>query len=145
MVEVPEEDDGKLQIVELVDVLVLVALRLEAVLARGLQQVVRLAPVARHAAFVAQLFERHPASVVGKDVRQRGGAALDGLHLEDRRRTYALVRSLLDCLRWRFGDCGFCHGPTLGLCGSEPRSEEHTSELQSHSFISYAVFSLKQN
>src|ERR1051326_9418618 len=26
-----------------------------------------------------------------------------------------------------------------------PRSEEHTSELQSHSFISYAVFCLKKN
>src|ERR1051326_7534389 len=26
----------------------------------------------------------------------------------------------------------------------EPRSEEHTSELQSHSFISYAVFCLKK-
>ena len=25
-----------------------------------------------------------------------------------------------------------------------PRSEEHTSELQSHSFISYAVFCLKK-
>ena len=40
-----------------------------------------------------------------------------------------------------------------GLWGSEeflikkyfiPRSEEHTSELQSHSFISYAVFCLKK-
>src|ERR1051326_7570269 len=28
-------------------------------------------------------------------------------------------------------------------CG-DPRSEEHTSELQSHSFISYAVFCLKK-
>src|ERR1051326_9586598 len=27
----------------------------------------------------------------------------------------------------------------------QPRSEEHTSELQSHSFISYAVFCLKKN
>src|ERR1051326_6614971 len=30
--------------------------------------------------------------------------------------------------------------PVLGVC----RSEEHTSELQSHSFISYAVFCLKK-
>ena len=29
-------------------------------------------------------------------------------------------------------------------CGQPPRSEEHTSELQSHSFISYAVFCLKK-
>src|ERR1051326_9631681 len=29
-------------------------------------------------------------------------------------------------------------------CPSSARSEEHTSELQSHSFISYAVFCLKK-
>ena len=29
------------------------------------------------------------------------------------------------------------------VCKIIPRSEEHTSELQSHSFISYAVFCLK--
>src|ERR1051326_5771629 len=32
----------------------------------------------------------------------------------------------------------------LAAMGSDPRSEEHTSELQSHSFISYAVFCLKK-
>ena len=32
----------------------------------------------------------------------------------------------------------------LGAGQSHPRSEEHTSELQSHSFISYAVFCLKK-
>src|ERR1051326_7553836 len=32
-----------------------------------------------------------------------------------------------------------------GVVGHEYRSEEHTSELQSHSFISYAVFCLKKN
>ena len=31
-----------------------------------------------------------------------------------------------------------------GLIGNNWRSEEHTSELQSHSFISYAVFCLKK-
>src|ERR1051326_3987275 len=30
-------------------------------------------------------------------------------------------------------------GATGGLCVQQARSEEHTSELQSHSFISYAV------
>src|ERR1051326_9562807 len=30
-------------------------------------------------------------------------------------------------------------------CRPRKRSEEHTSELQSHSFISYAVFCLKKN
>src|ERR1051326_2524287 len=32
--------------------------------------------------------------------------------------------------------------PALTLCAILHRSEEHTSELQSHSFISYAVFCL---
>ena len=32
----------------------------------------------------------------------------------------------------------------VGLLKVLPRSEEHTSELQSHSFISYAVFCLKK-
>src|ERR1051326_1793417 len=35
--------------------------------------------------------------------------------------------------------------PSTGLVKNANRSEEHTSELQSHSFISYAVFCLKKN
>ena len=35
-------------------------------------------------------------------------------------------------------------GSTLDLNQFKDRSEEHTSELQSHSFISYAVFCLKK-
>ena len=35
-------------------------------------------------------------------------------------------------------------GGTLGIALLPERSEEHTSELQSHSFISYAVFCLKK-
>ena len=44
----------------------------------------------------------------------------------------------------------FCGLDTVQLHGTRPpefmgkRSEEHTSELQSHSFISYAVFCLKK-
>ena len=34
--------------------------------------------------------------------------------------------------------------PDFCLGIGSPRSEEHTSELQSHSFISYAVFCLKK-
>src|SRR6186713_1443708 len=38
-----------------------------------------------------------------------------------------------------------CASPGSGCAmGSMPRSEEHTSELQSHSGISYAVFCLKK-
>src|ERR1051326_1049495 len=38
---------------------------------------------------------------------------------------------------------GACGGSALALF-YRARSEEHTSELQSHSFISYAVFCLKK-
>ncbi len=37
-----------------------------------------------------------------------------------------------------------CLGPTHEEVITNLRSEEHTSELQSHSFISYAVFCLKK-
>ena len=35
-------------------------------------------------------------------------------------------------------------GHKVTIIGPPGRSEEHTSELQSHSFISYAVFCLKK-
>src|ERR1051326_3250056 len=35
-------------------------------------------------------------------------------------------------------------GVSFAPARNSPRSEEHTSELQSHSFISYAVFCLKK-
>src|SRR6186713_3700644 len=35
-------------------------------------------------------------------------------------------------------------GTSPGVTGASSRSEEHTSELQSHSGISYAVFCLKK-
>src|ERR1051326_9494272 len=47
-----------------------------------------------------------------------------------------LFRSDFVSQRW-----GICPPPTVKSSG---RSEEHTSELQSHSFISYAVFCLKK-
>ena len=39
---------------------------------------------------------------------------------------------------------GFLHKFFYSAKKDETRSEEHTSELQSHSFISYAVFCLKK-
>src|ERR1051326_4621037 len=51
-----------------------------------------------------------------------------------------LFRSLYAAKVFEF-DAG--EGPRLS--GDSLRSEEHTSELQSHSFISYAVFCLKKN
>ena len=43
-----------------------------------------------------------------------------------------------EVVRW----CSECGAITIDF--EEYRSEEHTSELQSHSFISYAVFCLKK-
>jgi hypothetical protein len=98
VVEVPEQDDREGQRVELLDLLVLVALGVEPVLARGAQHVAGLAAVTRDAALVAQLFERDPAAEVGEDLRQRRRAALDRLHLQDGRRLDALARRRRDGL-----------------------------------------------
>src|SRR3546814_3492713 len=40
--------------------------------------------------------------------------------------------------------CARCTGPPRAAAASQPRSEEHTSELQSLMRISYAVFCLKK-
>ena len=39
---------------------------------------------------------------------------------------------------------GICSALAITVQVKQARSEEHTSELQSHSFISYAVFCLKK-
>ncbi len=70
VVEVPEQDHGKLELVEVLDLVVLEALGLHAELTRALDQVARLAAVARHAALDAQLLERDPAVVTGHDHRR---------------------------------------------------------------------------
>src|SRR5881227_4377824 len=44
-----------------------------------------------------------------------------------------------------FRSCGRAHEPRADCgCNQRPRSEEHTSELQSRTVISYAVFCLKK-
>ncbi len=70
------------------------ALGFEAVGAGGLDHVARLAAVARDAAGHAQLFERHPAAIVGEDDGERRGAALDRFHLEDGGRAHPGGRHL---------------------------------------------------
>ena len=50
-------------------------------------------------------------------------------------------RIAVDCLSGTADGSGAAHCPE---CGTPVRSEEHTSELQSHSEISYAVFCLKK-
>src|SRR5207247_1506710 len=114
VVEVPEQRDGHRQLVQLLERLVLEALRVQAIFAGGLEHVVRLAAVARDAALVPQFFERHPAAVVGENVGQRRGAAFDRLHLEDRRRLDAFVRRTGYRLLDGGGDSGFGHVGTLG-------------------------------
>src|ERR1043165_6778652 len=53
-----------------------------------------------------------------------------------------LFRSMLESL-WH-EDCRKCRVFVYRVAGSGPRSEEHTSELQSRGLISYAVFCLKK-
>src|SRR5262249_53930749 len=84
VVEVPEEDERELLRVELLELL-LEALRDEAVLPCGLEDVARLGAVARNPALDAQLLERDDLAVVLEDDRERRRATLDGLHLEHRR------------------------------------------------------------
>ena len=67
-----------------------------------------------------------------------GATAVTGLHascVENLRTHYGLEKRPVKV-----------HEPyqMLGLIEDDLRSEEHTSELQSHSFISYAVFCLKK-
>ena len=89
----------------------------------------------------------------GRDI---GVGALDTLTLAGHGRIFCHHMAVVA------GDTGMAHAagfPTLhdtghlfsmafdaaqGLLGEASRSEEHTSELQSHSFISYAVFCLKK-
>src|ERR1051326_3307724 len=65
-------------------------------------------------------------------------------HFEKHRRRFVVARGFLRTLLGGYlrvepeAAC-FAYGPY----GKPSRSEEHTSELQSHSFISYAVFCLK--
>ncbi len=59
---------------------------LKAVPLGGLLDVKGVAAVARDAAIVAQHIQGHKAAVILQDDPQRGGAALGGLHLQDRRR-----------------------------------------------------------
>src|ERR1051326_9423581 len=66
-------------------------------------------------------------------------------HPEEEQNDAAFARALArlgDCfVNDAFGTAHRAHASTEGVT----RSEEHTSELQSHSFISYAVFCLKKN
>src|ERR1051326_8106662 len=76
---------------------------------------------------------------------QHGAGQWDYLNCLDEFDRYSIIAGYI----WYFFDradvldlgCG--HGRLLRLLHPS-RSEEHTSELQSHSFISYAVFSLKK-
>ena len=83
VVEVHEHDGGHRQLRQLARLLAEAA-RGEPVRARGAQQAARLAAVAAHAAIDAHLLEGHVAPVEGEDHRERSGAALHRLQLQDR-------------------------------------------------------------
>ena len=89
-------DRGQRQLGELARLLAEAA-RDEAVGARRAQQPAGLAAVAAHAALDAHLLERHVAAVVGEHHRERGGAALDALELQDRRRAPTGVPAAARC------------------------------------------------
>src|ERR1051326_9232021 len=73
---------------------------------------------------------------------RRVGAALSGLHVRK------LVPIGRDAARRKdvgsLGEKMVSHARARAVREHVQRSEEHTSELQSHSFISYAVFCLKK-
>src|ERR1051326_9501305 len=49
-----------------------------------------------------------------------------------------------ESMKWLGGGSSCTNPPIIHFLRFDTRSEEHTSELQSHSFISYAVFCLKK-
>ena len=90
MVEVPVDDRRPRQLFEPVWLL-FKPLGRETVLPRGLDEVARLAAVAGDPASQPQLLKRYPGAVIGEYHCQRSGAALDGFHLENRRRRSGLA------------------------------------------------------
>src|ERR1051326_9210706 len=78
-----------------------------------------------------------PAETAGSRAQVPAGDRSARRGLESRRAVEAPVRAA-DAVR-RDGLADSDH------VSADARSEEHTSELQSHSFISYAVFFLKKN
>ncbi|MNX83561.1 hypothetical protein D3C86_1153310 [compost metagenome] len=85
VIEIPEDDLREPHAGELGGSL-LEALGLEPVEARGLEQVARVAAVARDAALLAKLGKGNVPTEVGEHDPQRGGDTLDGLELQDQRR-----------------------------------------------------------
>src|SRR6185436_11045005 len=86
---IPEHDHRQPQLRERRDRLLAKAPGDEAVCPRRAYYVGRGAAVARDAARDPQLFERHDAAVVLENHRERRRPALDGLHLQHRRRAVA--------------------------------------------------------
>src|SRR3954449_3745891 len=82
MIEVPVNDTRHRQFVQRRYFLAEAFCR-EAELQRSLDDVDRLAPVARNSASNAQSLERNPCAVMGQHHRERGGTALHCFHLQD--------------------------------------------------------------
>src|SRR3546814_1356113 len=75
------------------------------------------------------------------DDQQIGGEARDSIERGRQRGAECVTRG---ALRQRQVERGAVAGALAVLVGMAPRSEEHTSELQSLMRISYAVFCLKK-
>ena len=84
MVKFPEEDQGKLLLAQRAAA-PRKSLGHAALPPGGFQDIIRVAAVPGHAAFLPQHFQRQPAPVVGKYHAQGRGAALRSFHLQDRR------------------------------------------------------------
>src|SRR5262249_43104613 len=98
VVELPEQDQRWRELRQLLQ-LALETAGFGAIGARAPDDVARLAAVARDAAGDPQLLQRYGAAVVAEHDPQRGRAALDGLHLDDRWRAHPLVARFRGRLR----------------------------------------------
>jgi hypothetical protein len=91
MVEVPEDDAGQLHFPQIRRFL-LVALGYQAIGTRRLEDVGRLAAIARNAATPPQFLERNIAAEMAQHDRQRRSPALQRLELQHRRRAHHRTR-----------------------------------------------------
>src|SRR3546814_2322676 len=81
----------------------------------------------------------------GADLRRQGGGDVRGRGGADRHAGGALRGARAHLRRLLHRLAGHERAALRGRRGPRPRSEEHTSELQSLMRISYAVFCLKKN
>ena len=84
VIEIPKQNSGRFELQKCVD-LAPDSAAIQAHPARCLQKIARLTSVPCYPAIDPQLFERHPKSVITQQNAEGGSAALDRLHLKERR------------------------------------------------------------